>query len=511
MSILRFSGKPHFRLCFHPDQTVVERSDGRFVLRNKAGDWKSIYRTDVEWHRLLIETIRQGASFEDIRDAIRPLLDEEQTAEALAQVNDLFLGEMLVVKLVPGDGMDSALISLVPHGVEYTPEFAEIADDERLTLSRFVMMRREEGRVMLETSLKPYHLVPETPEADAFLTRFLRTAAVSDVLSEWPGSSRAPLRDMLALLRNDGILLSVPGDRSGLTRYDEGEIAAQWDVHDLYMHSTSRLGYTQMGYGEIGGTFPNIGHSDPQPAVRPSWDGEVTELARPDMEKLYREDRPFAAVQDGRRTVRAYNEQQPISVEQLGHLLYRGCRILFRKEVPISSPQADAAGLTSLDFAWRPYPTGGASYELEVYLSVDRCSGLGSGFYHYDAARHCLVKLRDRTREMDKILRLAFLATGLQARPQVVLHMAARFQRVTWKYRAIAYSGILRNAGVLYQTLYLVATAMGIAPCGLGSGNIELFQRVTGLDPMVEGSVGDFGLGNLPAGYREENRGTWHT
>ncbi|MDD9868979.1 MAG: SagB family peptide dehydrogenase [Gammaproteobacteria bacterium] len=507
MSILRFSGKPHFRLFIHPDQTVVARADGRFVMRNLIGDWKTAYRTGTEWHCRLMDAIGRGASFADIRGAIRPLLDEEQTERALEQINDLFTGEVVVVKLVPEDG--AALLSLAPHGVEYTPQFAPVADDEKLALSRFAMLRREEGRVLLETSLKPYHLLSETPAGDALLGRFLRAAAVSDVLSQWPASWREPLRDLLALLKHDGILLPAPAGKDCPGRDDEGAAAAQWEAHDLWMHSTSRLGCTQAGYGEFGGVFPNIGRSEPEPAVRPSWDGETIELARPDMEKLYSKDRPFAAVQDERRTVRGYDEQHPISAEQLGHFLYRSCRILFRKEVLVASSRSDTPGRAVLDLAWRPYPCGGASYELETYLSVDRCAGIDSGFYHYDAARHCLVKLGGRTAEMDKALRIACLATGLQARPQVVLHMAARFRRVTWKYRAVAYSGMLRNAGVLYQTFYLVATAMGIAPCGLGAGDIELFRKMTGLDPMIEGSIGDFALGSLPAGYRAQSRETW--
>jgi len=507
MSIIRFSGKPHFRLFVHPDQTVVARADGRFVMRNLVGDWKTPYRTDTEWHCRLMDALQGGASFAGIRDAIRPLLDEEQTTQALEQINDLFVGEVVVVKLAPqGSG---PLVALAPHGVAYTPQFAPVADAEKLALSRFAMLRREGGRVLLETALKPYHLLSETPEADALLGRFLRGVRVSEVLSQWPAPAREPLRDLLALLKHDGILLAADQDSPG--RRDEGAALAQWDVHDLWMHGASRLGYTQMGYGEFGGVFPNIGRSEPEPAVRPAWDGETTELARPDMEKLYAEDRPFAAVQDERRTLRTYDEQHPISAEQLGHFLYRSCRILFRKQVPVVSSRSDTPGKAVLDLAWRPYPCGGAGYELETYLSVDRCAGLDSGFYHYDAARHCLVKLRERNAEMDRALRIAFMATGLQARPQVVLHIAARFRRVTWKYRAVAYSGILRNTGVLYQTFYLVATAMGIAPCGLGAGDIELFRKMTGLDPVVEGSVGDFGLGSLPADYRAQSRETWFT
>jgi thiazoline dehydrogenase / protease len=41
---------------------------------------------------------------------------------------------------------------------------------------------------------------------------------------------------------------------------------------------------------------------------------------------------------------------------------------------------------------------------------------------------------------------------------------------------------------------------MGLAPCALGSGDSSTFARATGLDPIVESSVGEFMLGSLPGG-----------
>jgi SagB-type dehydrogenase family enzyme len=79
-----------------------------------------------------------------------------------------------------------------------------------------------------------------------------------------------------------------------------------------------------------------------------------------------------------------------------------------------------------------------------------------------------------------------------------VITLASRFTRVSWKYEAIAYSLTLKNAGVLYEAMYLAATAMQLAGCGLGSGDSSLFSQVTGLDPLIESSVGEFMLGAPP-------------
>jgi SagB-type dehydrogenase family enzyme len=84
---------------------------------------------------------------------------------------------------------------------------------------------------------------------------------------------------------------------------------------------------------------------------------------------------------------------------------------------------------------------------------------------------------------------------GASGVPQILVVMAARFGRVSWKYSSIAYSLILKDVGVLMQTLYLMATGMGLGGCAIGSINIDLFARMTGLEFHVEGPVGQFALG----------------
>ena len=47
-------------------------------------------------------------------------------------------------------------------------------------------------------------------------------------------------------------------------------------------------------------------------------------------------------------------------------------------------------------------------------------------------------------------------------------------------------------------TLYLVATAMGLAPCGVGGGDSDSFAWAAGTDYFAETSVGEFLLGSRP-------------
>ena len=99
---------------------------------------------------------------------------------------------------------------------------------------------------------------------------------------------------------------------------------------------------------------------------------------------------------------------------------------------------------------------------------------------------------------------------GAPAAPQILITIAARFGRVSWKYSSVAYSLILKDVGVLLQTLYLMATDMGLGGCAIGTNNIDLFAKMTGLEFHVEGPVGQFALGrgSKPGSADEPPRGT---
>jgi SagB-type dehydrogenase family enzyme len=106
-----------------------------------------------------------------------------------------------------------------------------------------------------------------------------------------------------------------------------------------------------------------------------------------------------------------------------------------------------------------------------------------------------MVPISVRAQELDAMFAGAEFAMDALAPPQILITIAARFDRINWKYSAIAYSLILKNVGVLLQTLYLMATDMGLGGCAVGTSNIDLFAKMTGLPFHVEGPVGLFALG----------------
>ena len=397
--------------------------------------------------------LADGAPLADLRDAVLAVAGAARAAAYMLWLQRLSAWGLFEFPLVDEAGERATIL---PQQEAFLPSLAPQATEA--ALDRFACLRRDEGAWLLESPLVGARL------------RFDDLAAL-DV----PVVRRA--------LDAAGFLDTTPRDEPRRTAL------AQWEFHDLLLHAHHRAGWHRDLNGAV---FPFIGEIEPLPAVRPPWPGERIPLDRaPD--DSGRE--PFIEVLERRRSERYYDETRPISLRDLGALLDRAARVRSRETIQVGNFPGQAC---PFEISRRPYPNGGASYELEIYPVVDRCDGLKSGVYHYDAAGHALTRISGRTPELERCVAEAKTATAGTADPQIVLALAARFARVMWKYKAISYGIILRNTGALYQTLYLAATELGLSPCGLGCGNSALFARMTGLDPVVEGTVGDFILGGPP-------------
>jgi SagB-type dehydrogenase family enzyme len=356
-----------------------------------------------------------------------------------------------------------------------------------LALSRFAILRQEDGLWRLDAPLGHATIAIHDPRVIALIAELSRPTRPGNLLTGSCGLDPDAIAAILQLLLN-AEALAIHAD--GAAAEDVDPRLALWDVHDLWFHARSRFG--RHG-GLFGASYRHIGRFDPLPAVRPLPPGAVIDLPRPDLEAVAAADPPLTRVIEARRSTYP-DRYASLTQWQLGEFLYRVARVRWVRETEVKG----ANGRTgAMEISSRPYPGGGRAYELELYLSVDRCEGLQRGLFYYDPLHHRLVRVREADRYVDGLLQYATIAAPGSA-PAVVVHLAARVGRVSWKYDALAYATILRDVGVVYQTMYLVATAMGIAACALGSGNADLFAAAAGVDYFVEASVGDFILGIPP-------------
>ncbi len=384
-------------------------------------------------------------------------------------------------------------VVIEPQVADYWPTMPRLRDTDVLVLSRFAYLRRRGDAIVLES-----------PRAGALFRICDPTLASAIAMLSTPQQigrlsrqKNFPGRELLALLLDCRILFKVDAADRGLRPTEGDQDLVLWDFHDLLFHARSTQGRHA---NPLGSVFPYAGVIPPLPAVRPRWPGKRVDLRKfsaahaqspvpnppPEaaegwLAKLLRE----------RHSTRSFDDQRPITLAELSRFLDGTARVLATSK----SEFGPGEGGPSMEYTVRPYPSAGASHELELYLAVDRCEGLARGFYHYDAGGHALVPIGAPAQELDALLQHAAFAMDAAAVPQILITIAARFGRISWKYSSIAYALILKDVGVLTQTLYLMTTEMGLGGCAIGVSNIDLFAKLTGIDLHVEGPVGVFALG----------------
>jgi SagB-type dehydrogenase family enzyme len=144
----------------------------------------------------------------------------------------------------------------------------------------------------------------------------------------------------------------------------------------------------------------------------------------------------------------------------------------------------------------RPYPSGGSCYPLNAYVAINRCRGIEAGFYVYSPTRHELLTVRETGPDLEHLLADAAAAANLDRQPQVLVVLAARFDRTSRWYGDLSYSLILKEAGAIFQTAMMAAAAMDLAACPLGCGDSLEFSTLAGVSPLIETSVGEMILGS---------------
>jgi SagB-type dehydrogenase family enzyme len=383
------------------------------------------------------------------------------------------------------DAKDQIVIE--PQIPDYWPQTPKLGNADVIVLSRFAYLRRRGNEMILESPRAGALFRIGEPKVASALTLLATPQKISRLRRQdgFPGI------ELLALLVDCQILFKV--EEGDALRANEGDDnLVLWDFHDLLFHTRSTEGRQA---NPLGGLYPYAGVMPPPPAVRPRWPGKKIDLhklaASPETVS------PVARLLRERHSTREFDDQQPITLVELAHFLDSTARVLSKWKSPLDLGDAGPV----IAYTTRPYPSGGSSYELELYLAVANCEGLARGFYHYDADRHALVPIGAHPQDFDAMLTSAALAMDAPGAPQILVTIAARFSRISWKYSSLAYSLILKDVGVLIQTFYMMATDMGLGGCAIGTNNIDLFAKMTGVEFHVEGPVGQFAIGR---GTREQ-------
>jgi putative peptide maturation dehydrogenase len=188
-----------------------------------------------------------------------------------------------------------------------------------------------------------------------------------------------------------------------------------------------------------------------------------------------------------RRTTRSFDVERPLALEELAVVLryafgYHGYAPLFGR-------------VTTLK---RTSPSAGGFHPVDAYPLVINVAGLDPGLYHYDARAHALELIAPLGQDEARATAAEFVCGQTYfADAHVLFALAARFDRAFWKYRnhPKAFGALLMDAAHLSQTLYLVATELGLGAFVTAAINNVDIEEKLGLDGYQEGVLAVSGCG----------------
>lgn len=360
------------------------------------------------------------------------------------------------------------LYSILPHG-QPTPRPAP-PPSRSVEMSKFAVLHRDSDGLVLEHPMAWC----DVRIHDAGLLVLLDGSG-----EPGPDLPAAAASQFIEDLCWCGILVAV-GDEDA--RFE----TLSWSAPDLWFHRRSTLGERTVTWEHFGPTKWAKGRFTQPRARRPNYPGEPIALPGPDLAVKRMQDPTLTAVLEDRISTRTFDDTHPITVEQLAELLYRTART--RAIQPVDAGE---------ELLSRPYPSGGGVYELELYPVVRNVAGLEPGMYHYDSFEQVLRPVAPaESRAVSQLIKPASATLTGGVEPQLLLVMAARAGRIMWTYEQIGYAAILKDVGVLMQTIYLAATAMGLGACAQGFGDTAAFVAATGVDELQECSVGSIIVGS---------------
>jgi putative peptide maturation dehydrogenase len=192
-----------------------------------------------------------------------------------------------------------------------------------------------------------------------------------------------------------------------------------------------------------------------------------------------------------RRTTRSFNPGAPLAQWQLAVVLryvfgYHGYMPLLGQ-------------VTTLK---RTSPSAGGFHPIEAYPMITAVDGLDPGLYHYNAAEHALELLAPLGADEARAAATAFVCGQTYfGDAHVLLLLSARFERAFWKYRnhRKALTALMMDAAHLSQTLYLVATELGLGAFVTAAINNADIEERLGIDGYREGVLAVCGFGTPAA------------
>ncbi|MER5770830.1 SagB/ThcOx family dehydrogenase [Streptomyces sp. NPDC001985] len=153
----------------------------------------------------------------------------------------------------------------------------------------------------------------------------------------------------------------------------------------------------------------------------------------------------------------------------------------------------------------RATPSAGGLYSCDLFLLVNRVTGIEPGLYYVHPGRQCLQLVRSDRTWSEVTARTGYRDRADQAAAMVIYTGA--FRRNQWKYRERGYRTVLLDCGHLAQSVVLTATALGLVAHPMIAFIDDYFNDLVGVDG-VDDAVLYLTLLGPPAGPRSRTEET---
>jgi SagB-type dehydrogenase family enzyme len=375
-----------------------------------------------------------------------------------------------------GKGPLLSVVPVVPDPV-FAPE--EIAATRPVRLSRFSALRPGADGLCLESPSARFRVLLAQPWAVHVAASLGKATSAAEIAAQ-EGIPVEVVTRLVVYLVASGCV--VAGEDGGWFTEDADPGLNMWSYEELLFHDRSRTWQTS--------GLPEVAEPPRSPVAKPLGPGREFVLHRPDLAERAAIDPTLTELLETDHAAPAFTTRE-LSAEQIGEFLYRAARIR-------SSGRASLPHGTAGEVSQRPYVNMARLYELEVYLTVNRCSVLPQGIYHYDPAGHRLVLVSVDTADHAILLDMAMVAAANHRRPAALLSVTTRMARTAPVLGRRAYAAALLHLGALQETFYLTAKAMGLAAHAISVDAGDRVGRALRLDWPAEVCVGECALDLAP-------------
>ncbi len=141
----------------------------------------------------------------------------------------------------------------------------------------------------------------------------------------------------------------------------------------------------------------------------------------------------------------------------------------------------------------RTFPSAGGMYSQTLFVMVQNVAGLKQGLYQYDPKRHLLGLIHKEIPSKETLSRALYYEKFSHAAAYLYLVMF-KSQNIK-KYGSYTYAYSFLEAGHIGQNVYLIATALNVSCCAMGSARYHEINSLLDISGTAANYTYGFALG----------------